>query len=85
MDKIVLFDGSKKDFNAYVEKHSVEEYTPFMELIRQYNEKIRANDTSAVNEVGEVNKNIIENVVMTYTWNYSKIIKHLNNYSQGLN
>ncbi|WP_200775959.1 AAA family ATPase, partial [Enterococcus faecium] len=76
MDKIVLFDGSKKDFNAYVEKHGVEEYTPFMELIRQYNEKIRANDTSAVNEVGEVNKNIIENVVI-YSDDFASVTDHV--------
>lgn len=76
MDKIVLFDGSKKDFNVYLKNHYVEEYTPFMELIRQYNEKIRANDTSAVNEVGEVNKNIIENVVI-YSEDFASVTDHV--------
>ncbi|MDT2882546.1 AAA family ATPase [Lactococcus lactis] len=76
MDKIVLFDGSKKDFNSYIKKHGVEEYTPFMELIRQYNEKIRANDTSAVNEVGEVNKNVIENVVI-YSDDFASVTDHV--------
>ena len=76
MDKIVLFDGSKKDFNSYIKKHGVEVYTPFMELIRQYNEKIRANDTSAVNEVGEVNKNAIENVVI-YSDDFASVTDHV--------
>lgn len=76
MDKIVLFEGSKKDFNLYMENHGVEEYTPFMELIRQYNEKIRANDTSAVNDVGEVNKNLIENVVI-YSDDFASVTDHV--------
>lgn len=76
MDKIVLFDGSKKDFNAYLNEKDVEKYTPFMELIRQYNEKIRANDTSAVDEVGEVNKSTIENVVI-YSDDFSSVTDHV--------
>ncbi|MDT2782827.1 AAA family ATPase [Vagococcus fluvialis] len=76
MDSIVLFDGSKKDFNNYLESHNVEEYTPFMELIRQYNEKIRANDVSATNEVGEVNKYIIENVVI-YSDDFASVTDHV--------
>ncbi|MDY3705267.1 AAA family ATPase [Vagococcus lutrae] len=76
MDNLVLFDGSKKDFNEYLESHNVEEYTPFMELIRQYNEKIRANDVSATNEVGEVNKYIIENVVI-YSDDFASVTDHV--------
>ncbi|KAF1299592.1 ATPase [Enterococcus sp. JM4C] len=76
MEKIVLFEGSKKDFNSYLDDHDVEEYTPFMELIRQYNEKVRGNDTSAVNEVGEVNRNLIENVVI-YSDDFASVTDHV--------
>lgn len=76
MNKIVFFEGSKRDFNSYIENHEIEEYTPFMELIRQYNEKIRANDTFAVNEIGEDNRDFIENVVI-YSDDFASVTDHV--------
>ncbi|RBT67961.1 hypothetical protein EA82_01958 [Enterococcus hirae] len=76
MNKIVFFEGSKRDFNSYIENHEIEEYTPFMELIRQYNEKIRANDTFPVNEIGEDNRDFIENVVI-YSDDFASVTDHV--------
>ena len=40
-----MFKGSKRDFQKLLAEEYVEDdYTPFMELIRQYNAAIRAND-----------------------------------------
>lgn len=38
--------------------------------------ELRANDTSAVNEVGEVNKNVIENVVI-YSDDFASVTDHV--------
>lgn len=76
MEKIVLFEGSKKDFNALLMNECVDEYTPFMELIRQYNEKVRANDVYASEDIGSVNKNIIENVVI-YSDDFASVTDHV--------
>ncbi|MFS0688766.1 AAA family ATPase [Sporosarcina sp. 179-K 8C2 HS] len=76
MEKIVLFKGSKKDFNDLLSNEMVKEYTPFMELVRQYNEKIRANDWAATKEVGQYNKEKIENVVI-YADDFSSVTSHV--------
>lgn len=47
MDSILLFKGSKRDFNTLLNERAVEDFTPFMELIRQYNITVRANDINA--------------------------------------
>ena len=47
MDSIILFKGSKRDFNKLLKARAVEDFTPFMELIRQYNITVRANDINA--------------------------------------
>ena len=33
MDSIVLFKGSKRDFNELLKSRDIEGYTPFMELL----------------------------------------------------
>ena len=77
MEKIILFKGSKRDFEDILEQDKIqEEYTPFMELIRQYNEKIRANDVYATNDLGGFEKNILANVVI-YADDYASVTDHV--------
>lgn len=77
MEKIVIFKGSKVDFETYIEKEGVNRnYTPFMELIRQYNAKVRASDTYATKDSSEFDKRLIENVVI-YGDDFSSVTNHV--------
>ncbi len=76
MDKIVLFKGAKKDFRDFLNKEHIENYTPFMELIRQYNATVRANDTSATRDVGEFDKKPIGNAVI-YADDFASVTSHV--------
>lgn len=76
MERIVLFKGAKKDFGTLLGTEGVEDYTPFMELIRQYNATVRANDTSATRDVGEFNKEPIENAVI-YADDFASVTSHV--------
>lgn len=71
-----MFKGSKKDFKNYLDDESIEEYTPFMELVRDYNAKVRASDTEATNEVGDLSKKIIENAVI-YADDFASVTSHV--------
>lgn len=64
MDSLVIFKGAKRDFRNFLDNKNVDSYTPFMELIRQYNVTVRANDTSATMDMGRFNKNPIKNAVI---------------------
>ena len=47
IDKVVVFTGSKKDFEIFLEKQIPEdsETIPFMELIQHYNARLRPNES----------------------------------------
>lgn len=77
MEKIVLFKGSKKDFQELLSDNYVgEDYTPFMELIRQYNASIRANDISGTDDLGTFDHKEIENVVI-YADDFASVTSHV--------
>lgn len=76
MDSLVIFKGAKKDFRNLLENENVDSYTSFMELIRQYNVTIRANDVSATREVGEFNKSPIKNAVI-YADDFASVTSHV--------
>ena len=60
-----MFKGSKRDFQKLLGEEYVEDdYTPFMELIRQYNAAIRANDVATTNDLAQFDQKEIENVVI---------------------
>lgn len=77
MDSIVLFKGSKRDFNKLLVSKEVKHYTPFMELIRQYNITVRANDVNASQYIPDsFGKEEIENVVI-YADDYASVTDHV--------
>ena len=77
MDSIVLFKGSKRDFNELLKSRDIEGYTPFMELIRQYNITVRANDVNASQYIADgFGKEQIENVVI-YADDYASVTDHV--------
>ena len=77
MDSIVLFKGSKRDFNELLKSRDIEGYTPLMELIRQYNITVRANDVNASQYIADgFGKEQIENVVI-YADDYASVTDHV--------
>jgi len=75
MTKIQLFYGSSKDFHASLNRNQVEDFTPFMELIRQYNVTVRANEAMGNNDA-EFQRDEIENVVI-FTDDFSSVTEHV--------
>lgn len=72
-----MFKGSKRDFQKLLSEEYVEDdYTPFMELIRQYNAAIRANDVAATNDVAQFDQKEIENVVI-YADDFASVTSHV--------
>lgn len=47
VDKVIVFQGSKRDFDAYIEKEigEYQEVISFMELIQHYNARLRPSDS----------------------------------------
>ncbi|HEO6704845.1 TPA: ATP-dependent Clp protease ATP-binding subunit [Streptococcus agalactiae] len=77
MDSILLFKGSKRDFDKLLVSKEIEDYTPFMELIRQYNITVRANDVNASQYIADgFGKEHIENVVI-YADDYASVTDHV--------
>ncbi|HER4636780.1 TPA: ATP-dependent Clp protease ATP-binding subunit, partial [Streptococcus pyogenes NGAS510] len=77
MDSILLFKGSKRDFDKLLDSKEIEDYTPFMELIRQYNITVRANDVNASQYIADgFGKERIENVVI-YADDYASVTDHV--------
>lgn len=77
MDSILLFKGSKRDFDKLLDSKEIEDYTPFMELIRQYNITVRANDVNASQYIADgFGKEHIENVVI-YADDYASVTDHV--------
>lgn len=67
-DKIIIFYGSKKDFEQMIADETTEdEFTiPFMELIQHYNARLRPNESgvreSALNQNIEVDNCIVREI-----------------------
>lgn len=82
MEKIILFNGSNKDFKKVLQEYNIadDNYTPFMELIRQYNSKVRANDIYAT--PGTATDDVdIENAVI-FADEFASVMSHvLSNFS----
>ena len=77
MDSIILFKGSKRDFNKLLNERAVEDFTPFMELIRQYNITVRANDINASQYAPDgFGEKQIENVVI-FADDYASVTDHV--------
>lgn len=82
MEKILLFNGSNKDFKKILQEHNItnDNYTPFMELIRQYNSKVRADDIYATSDVTTDDVDI-ENAVI-FADEFASVMSHvLSNFS----
>ena len=47
IDRVVVFTGSKRDFEQYLENNLPEDEItiPFMELIQHYNARLRPNES----------------------------------------
>ncbi len=76
-DRIVVFCGSKKDFEKLVSKETSEEQVtiPFMELIQHYNARLRPNE-SGVRE-SALNRNIdVDNCVVRAD-DYGSVLEHV--------
>lgn len=72
-----MFKGSKRDFQKLLGEEYVEDdYTPFMELIRQYNAAIRANDVATTNDLAQFDQKEIENVVI-YADDFASVTNHV--------
>ncbi len=82
IDKIIIFYGSRRDFENVVEQEteSFEEVIPFMELIQHYNARLRPND-SGVGEDGLYHRIEVEACVVRAD-DYASVLEHvLSNFS----
>ncbi|MED4057571.1 AAA family ATPase [Niallia taxi] len=80
MENIFIFIGSKKDFNDFLSERNVDDTAlKFMDLIRQYNELIRASnvgflDTDSLFTTG--NKSNVEDCVVRGE-DYASVLEHV--------
>lgn len=76
-DKVVIFTGSKRDFDVFLEERisEYEETIPFMELIQHYNARLRPNE-SGVGEEALSNKIKVENCVVRSD-DYGSVLPHV--------
>lgn len=76
-DRIVIFYGSKKDFEKLVVKETNEDQVtiPFMELIQHYNARLRPNE-SGVRE-SALNRNIDVDNCVVRTDDYGSVLEHV--------
>lgn len=75
--KIVIFTGSKRDFDQYLKSHigQYEETIPFMELIQHYNARLRPNE-SGVGEEALSSKIAVDNCVV-HADDYGSVLPHV--------
>lgn len=76
-DRIVVFDGSRKDFEAMI-KAEISEYDvtiPFMELIQHYNARIRPSE-SGVKESALYNNIKVDNCIVRSD-DYASVLEHV--------
>ena len=76
-DKVVIFTGSKRDFDAFL-KDQISEYQdtiPFLELIQHYNARLRPNESGVGEDV--LSKKIkVENCVVKSD-DYGSVLPHV--------
>lgn len=76
-DKVVVFTGSKRDFDTFLESRidEYEEIIPFMELIQHYNARLRPNE-SGVGEEALSSKIKVDNCVVRSD-DYGSVLPHV--------
>ena len=76
-DKVVVFTGSKRDFDTFLESRidEYEETIPFMELIQHYNARLRPNE-SGVGEEALSSKIKVDNCVVRSD-DYGSVLPHV--------
>lgn len=76
-DKIIIFYGSKRDFENMLEKEISDEETsiPFMELIQHYNARLRPNE-SGVREAA-LSRNIEVDCCIVRADDYGSVLEHV--------
>ena len=76
-NKVVIFSGSKRDFDAFLDNriNEDEEIVPFMELIQQYNARLRPNE-SGVGEEALATRIKVENCVVSAD-DYGSVLPHV--------
>ena len=76
-DKVVVFTGSKRDFDTFLEGQigEYEETIPFMELIQHYNARLRPNE-SGVGEEALSQKIKVDNCVVRSD-DYGSVLPHV--------
>ena len=75
IDRVVVFTGSKRDFEQYLENNLPEDEItiPFMELIQHYNARLRPNE-SGVGEAA-LQKNLYVDNCIVGADDYGSVIK----------
>ncbi|WP_133968128.1 AAA family ATPase [Eubacterium limosum] len=78
---IIIFKGSKKDFDEYVaERIGDSSYTPFMELIQKYNARLRPNESGVSEEA--LSEKIPLDYCVVKADDYASVLPHvLSNFS----
>lgn len=76
-DKVMIFTGSKRDFDIFLEKEikEYEETIPFMELIQHYNARLRPNE-SGVGEEALYSKIKVDNCIVRSD-DYGSVLPHV--------
>ena len=76
-DKVVIFTGSKRDFDIFLQKEikEYEETVPFMELIQHYNARLRPNE-SGVGEEALYSKIKVDNCIVRSD-DYGSVLPHV--------
>lgn len=86
IDKVIVFTGSKKDFELFLEEHISEdaETIPFMELIQHYNARLRPNE-SGVRE-NALRSNLEADNCIVRADDYGSVMPHvLSNFANIVN
>lgn len=77
IDRIIVFYGSKKDFEALVSRKTNEEQItiPFMELIQHYNARLRPNESSV--QESALSRNINVDNCIVRADDYGSVLEHV--------
>ena len=77
IDRVVVFTGSKSDFEQYLENNLPEDEItiPFMELIQHYNARLRPNE-SGVGEAALQNNLYVDNCIVGAD-DYGSVMPHV--------
>ena len=77
IDRVVVFTGSKRDFEQYLENNLPEDEItiPFMELIQHYNARLRPNE-SGVGEAA-LQKNLYVDNCIVGADDYGSVMPHV--------